>query len=747
MFVQASTFGGGGGGSSFNPQGSAPTIFGAGVNPQTATSPFSGAGPGTFGNSNNLSSFRAGAVPTPFSQSSPNSNGSSAFGNNNFGANNVVGGFGNSNQAPLLTTNSYAPLREPQNTKNGPPEQLIYVDITAQQQFKGHSMEELRLNDVRAKNNPGAPGLTGATSGMPFGSSNVFGQTNQQQPQQQQQPQTAGIFGGNVPSGGAPFFSGSSFGAPQQQQQQQQQQLQQQQLQQQQPQNQFQATTFGQSPAVFGQNAQPGSSIFSGAAPQQQTQQQQTQLLMPNQIGAAQPSPFGSSTAQTFSFGAGNTMGSQAAQRSVLPASPTVTKNLAGQQFSLFNSSTPTSSTNNTAPSFAFGTQAPSANTSSPFTFNPAATSSKPGATLPFNLSPSNTSSTFNTQQPNTLSFSTTPNTQQPAPAAPEQVVHRRSNMDWLEEQDKLRNESRAGSSSDVTTMTLLSSSDRPHTRSAVSSLLPSSSGLRSMSSEALSAGGYYGQLARTTASRVRPRMTGSTSASRSGQNIEQRVTSSGSTRLSSRKPLVITPRKPLLPVSEPSAIESSESPRPSRSVGDLQLKNSAVNYVAEDKAALVESQPELGHKVNPHAPVLTNTYYKTTPSTDELGRMTYDQLKSVEEFVVTKYNVDGEKAGSITWQHVDVTDVDLKHVKIVNEKDSDGKSHLKVTVYQDIDDPNARPRIGSKLNKESVITFFDVESKRKNYEEKMREKIERGDGTFLSFKDKTLVWKVPHWG
>lgn len=319
--------------------------------------------------------------------------------------------------------------------------------------------------------------------------------------------------------------------------------------------------------------------------------------------------------------------------------------------------------------------------------------------------------------------------------------------MDWLEEQDKLRNESRAGSSSDVTTMTLLSSSGRPHTRSAVSSLLPSSSGLRSMSSEALSAGGYYGQLARTTASRVRPRMTGSTSASRSGQNIEQRVTSSGSTRLSSRKPLVITPRKPLLPVSEPSAIESSESPRPSRSVGDLQLKNSAVNYVAEDKAALVESQPELGHKVNPHAPVLTNTYYKTTPSTDELGRMTYDQLKSVEEFVVTKYNVDGEKAGSITWQHVDVTDVDLKHVKIVNEKDSDGKSHLKVTVYQDIDDPNARPRIGSKLNKESVITFFDVESKRKNYEEKMREKIERGDGTFLSFKDKTLVWKVPHWG
>ena len=85
--------------------------------------------------------------------------------------------------------------------------------------------------------------------------------------------------------------------------------------------------------------------------------------------------------------------------------------------------------------------------------------------------------------------------------------------------------------------------------------------------------------------------------------------------------------------------------------------------------------------------------------------------------------------------------------MKIVNEKDSDGKSHLKVTVYQDIDDPSVRPRIGSKLNKESIITFFDVESKRKNYEEKMREKIERGDGTFLSFKDKTLVWKVPHWG
>ena len=131
MFVKASTFGGGGGGggSSFNPQGSAPTIFGGGGNPQTVTSPFSGAGPGTFGNSNNLSSFRAGAVPTPFSQSSPNSNGSSAFGNNNFGANNTVGGFGNSNQAPLLTTNSYQPLREPQSTKNGPPEQLIYVDI------------------------------------------------------------------------------------------------------------------------------------------------------------------------------------------------------------------------------------------------------------------------------------------------------------------------------------------------------------------------------------------------------------------------------------------------------------------------------------------------------------------------------------------------------------------------------------------------------------------------------------------
>lgn len=266
------------------------------------------------------------------------------------------------------------------------------------------------------------------------------------------------------------------------------------------------------------------------------------------------------------------------------------------------------------------------------------------------------------------------------------------------------------------------------------------------MSSAALSSsatppslGGYYGQLSRSTGARVRPRMVDATSAARSGYNIEQHVSTGGSARTSSRKPLVIAERRPL-------QLSPDNTIHAVRDVPASPVMPQSVN-TDEDNLQIqpMVLRPEHAEHASTHAPKLTKKFYHTTPPAEELKRMTYDELRCLPLFTVEKYGSDDEIAGSITWQNVDVTDVDLdEHVKIVNHT-KDGKLHRYVEVYEGID-PASKPKEGEKLNQTAEVTFYGVECKGAKHVEKTRKKIESIQGELISLQGNMLKFRVPHW-
>ncbi|CAO1638569.1 unnamed protein product [Sympodiomycopsis kandeliae] len=317
----AGTFGSTGGfGSTANAGTSGGFSFGANNQQQQQSN--------TFGQQANSNPF--GAKPATgglFGQSStPATGGGSLFGqqqqNNN--ATGAGGMFGAANASTgQVTTGSSNPTwqatvvqeKDPQN--NLVP--MAYQSITVMPQYKGMSIEEIRLQDYeqgRKSGNGGAP-------------ANSFGGFGAQQQQQQQpgQQTTGGIFGGaqNNTTGGFGQQQQPSGGLFGQQQQNQSGGLFGQQQQQQPSGGLFgqQQNQPGQSGGLFGQqnNQQPASTGFSFGANNNNNQQQQ------QQPAASGGFSFGAATNNNNAqkpgglFGAGNTPGGFGSNTQQQPAS------------------------------------------------------------------------------------------------------------------------------------------------------------------------------------------------------------------------------------------------------------------------------------------------------------------------------------------------------------------------------------------------------------------------------------------
>ena len=154
--------------------------------------------------------------------------------------------------------------------------------------------------------------------------------------------------------------------------------------------------------------------------------------------------------------------------------------------------------------------------------------------------------------------------------------------------------------------------------------------------------------------------------------------------------------------------------------------------------------------KVSPGAPVLTKAHYECSPPLSELQTLPASDLRAVEGFVVEKYDPKtSERVGSIAWlDPVNLESANLdEDVTIVNCH-SEPKGHFSVAVYEHFDRGLA-PKAGVGLNQRAEITFWGVHCKSSNpdkiaaYPEKLRDMVSSIGGTFVSYKDGVLKYRV----
>lgn len=139
-------------------------------------------------------------------------------------------------------------------------------------------------------------------------------------------------------------------------------------------------------------------------------------------------------------------------------------------------------------------------------------------------------------------------------------------------------------------------------------------------------------------------------------------------------------------PFTNPTVIRISKNEVPASSIP---------SYHDEDETA---SEADSGlHQPSAHKPVLTRADYRTVPSISELQAMSIDQLQAVKDFQVIS-----EANGEILWPgETDLTDIDIDRIVDIGYKSA--------TVYPNTLPYRDRHRRGEKLNKEAVITLYNI--------------------------------------
>lgn len=132
--------------------------------------------------------------------------------------------------------------------------------------------------------------------------------------------------------------------------------------------------------------------------------------------------------------------------------------------------------------------------------------------------------------------------------------------------------------------------------------------------------------------------------------------------------------------------------------------------------------------------PVITKQGYSVTPSIIQMSRMTAEQLKALQYFKI--YN----KHGQIEWfNDIDVLSQNLDENVFILEK--------KVQVYPDSE---TKPPVGSKLNRECLITLYGFQlapQKELNNYAVAKQICEEQNAEFVKYdhKNMTLCFKVKH--
>lgn len=144
-----------------------------------------------------------------------------------------------------------------------------------------------------------------------------------------------------------------------------------------------------------------------------------------------------------------------------------------------------------------------------------------------------------------------------------------------------------------------------------------------------------------------------------------------------------------IMPLNNPTVIHINKNEVPTASIPSY--------YEHEDDISEADSEIKLLSAPNAHKPIITRADYRTVPPISELHAMSIDQLQAVKDFQVIS-----EANGEIMWPgETDLTDVNIDKIVDIGYKSA--------TVY-----PNTLPyldrhRRGEKLNKEAIITLYNI--------------------------------------
>lgn len=94
--------------------------------------------------------------------------------------------------------------------------------------------------------------------------------------------------------------------------------------------------------------------------------------------------------------------------------------------------------------------------------------------------------------------------------------------------------------------------------------------------------------------------------------------------------------------------------------------------------------------------PNMPKVGYQTVPTWSEIQQMTDDQLRNVADFTILNSHGQIQFIGN-----TDLTDVDLADAVNINECEAE--------VYDEKKMGSRYPKVGEKLNRPALISFFDV--------------------------------------
>lgn len=158
--------------------------------------------------------------------------------------------------------------------------------------------------------------------------------------------------------------------------------------------------------------------------------------------------------------------------------------------------------------------------------------------------------------------------------------------------------------------------------------------------------------------------------------------------RSSSREPPG-SPHRQFTPFTNPTIVRISKD--------EVHAASIPIYYGDEDNASEADSGIHLSTLSNAHKPILTRADYRTVPPISELHAMSIDQLQAVRDFQVIS-----EANGEILWPgETDLTDIDIDKIVDIGYKSA--------TVYPSTLPYRDRHRRGEKLNKEAVITLYNI--------------------------------------
>jgi len=145
-----------------------------------------------------------------------------------------------------------------------------------------------------------------------------------------------------------------------------------------------------------------------------------------------------------------------------------------------------------------------------------------------------------------------------------------------------------------------------------------------------------------------------------------------------------------------------------------------------------LEQQLELlknKHNISPNMPTCKNEDYVLTPPMSDLEKLTDDQLKSVENFVI-----EHKKFGKIKFRElVDLTNVDIDVAIVFGDQ--------QIQIY---DEEDKKPQPGDKLNTTVECQLYNVRPRKKDvrkFERKLQKHCAQNNLEFVEYNPKEFIW------